>query len=123
MALRRAAWVIMALLSSAAANAQVVESNPWFVRGGFTPAFILPTNPFLADAASQQIDKAPSVTLEVGRRTDGSSQWHELYGMPSYGFGFSLTSFRNGSEHARPVEAYAFFNWPFASLTKRLDLT
>ena len=106
-------------------RAQSIESNPWFVRGGVTPAFILPTNPFTRspNQPSQQIDKAPSVTLEVGRRTDGSSEWHELYGMPSYGFGFSLASFRNGVEHARPVEAYAFFSWPFASLTNRLDLT
>jgi hypothetical protein len=124
MALRRAMCLLTALLWSAVpASAQVAENNPWFIRGGFTPALILPTNPFPADADGQQINKAPSATLEVGRRTDGSSDWHELYGMPSYGFGLSLTSFRNGSEHARPVEAYAFFSWPFLSLTKRLDLT
>ncbi len=125
MAFRHATWLVVALLWPAAAAAQSTESNPWFVRGGVTPAFILPTNPFPSspNQPSRQIDKAPSVTLEVGRRTDGSSEWHELYGMPSYGFGFSLASFRNGVEHARPVEAYAFFSWPFASLTKRLDLT
>jgi lipid A 3-O-deacylase PagL len=123
MAFRRAPWLVMVLLCATAAGAQTTESNPWFVRGGVTPAFILPTNPFPSSPPSQQIDKAPSVTLEVGRRTDGSSEWHELYGMPSYGFGFSLTSFRNGIEHARPVEAYAFFSWPFASFTRRLDLT
>ena len=113
----------MALLWSTVAAAQVPENNPWFVRGGVSPAFILPTNPFPSGPQFQQIDKAPSVTLEIGRRTDGSSEWHELYGMPSYGFGFSLASFRNGIEHARPVEAYAFFSWPFASFTRRLDLT
>jgi hypothetical protein len=125
MAFRHATWLVVALLWPAAAAAQSSESNPWFVRGGVTPAFILPTNPFTTspNQPSQQIDKAPSATLEVGRRTDGSSEWHELYGMPSYGFGFSLASFRNGVEHARPVEAYAFFSWPFASLTNRLDLT
>jgi len=123
MAFRHATWLVVALLWPAAAAAQVVENNPWFIRGGITPAFILPTNPFPSSPSSQQIDKAPSVTLEVGRRTDGSSEWHELYGMPSYGFGFSLASFRNGTEHANPVEAYAFFSWPFASLTRRLDLT
>jgi hypothetical protein len=123
MGLRRASWLAVALLWSAAAAAQVPEGNPWFIRSGFTPAFILPTNPFPSNPPSQQIDKAPSVTFEVGRRTDGSSQWHELYGMPSYGFGFSVASFRNGVEHARPVEAYAFFSWPFASLTRKLDLT
>ena len=123
MALRRATWLLVALLWPMSTQAQVPENNPWFIRGGFTPAFILPTNPFPAEPGSQQIDKAPSVTLEVGRRTDGSSQWHELYGMPSYGVGFSLTSLRNGTEHARPVDAYAYFSWPFATLTRRLALT
>jgi hypothetical protein len=123
MATRHATWLVVALLWSSAAAAQSTGSNPWFVRGGLTPAFILPTNPFPSAPPSQQIDKAPNVTLEVGRRTDGSSEWHELYGMPSYGFGFSLASFRNGVEHARPVEAYAFFSWPFVSFTRRLDLT
>ena len=123
MALRRATWVLVALLWPTLAHAQIPENNPWFIRGGFTPAFILPTNPFPVEPGSQPIDKAPSVTLEVGRRTDGSSQWHELYGMPSYGFGFSLTSFRNGTEHARPVDAYGYFSWPFASFTRRLALT
>jgi hypothetical protein len=123
MACRHATWLVVALLWSAAAAAQSSENNPWFVRGGVSPAWILPTNPFSSDETSGQITRAPSATLEVGRRTDGSSEWHELYGMPSYGIGFSLASFRNGIEHARPVEAYAFFSWPFASLTKRLDLT
>jgi hypothetical protein len=123
MALRRTAWLLVTLLWSASANAQISDSNPWFIRGGFTQAFILPTNPFPAEPGSQQIDRAPSVTLEVGRRTDGSREWHELYGMPSYGFGFSMASLRNGTEHARPVDAYAFFSWPFLSLTQRLDLT
>jgi hypothetical protein len=123
MATRHAPWLVVVLLWSTAAAAQSTGSNPWFVRGGVTPAFILPTNPFPSSPASQQIDKAPSVTLEVGRRTDGSSEWHELYGMPSYGFGFSVASFRNGIEHARPVEAYAYFSWPFVSFTRRLDLT
>src|SRR5262245_21132900 len=125
MSFRHATWLAALLLWPATAAAQVAEANPWFVRGGINPAFIVLTNPFLTGAndAANRIDWAPTVTLEVGRRTDGSSEWHELYGMPSYGFGFSLASFRNGIEHARPVEAYAFFSWPFASFTSRLDLT
>src|SRR5215831_10833062 len=119
MLVRCATWLVLTLAWSTAAVGQTTDVNPWFVRGGFTPAFILPTNPFPADPPSQQINKAPSVSLEVGRRTDGSSKWHELYGMPSYGFGFSLTWFRKGIEHARPVEAYALFSWPFSSFTKR----
>src|SRR5215831_11048353 len=100
MLVRGATWLVLTLVWSTAAVAQTTDVNPWYVRGGFTPAFILPTNPFPANSPSEQINKAPSVTLEVGRRTDGSSKWHKLYGMPSYGFGFSLTSFRNGIERS-----------------------
>lgn len=110
------------LLASGPAQAQGGGDNPWFVRGGLTPAFVISTNPF-ESSAGDVIDRAPNVTLEVGRRTNGSSSWHELYGMPSYGFGFSLASFRNGVEHARPVEAYGFFSWPFYSFSDRLDVT
>jgi Lipid A 3-O-deacylase (PagL) len=128
-----ARWLSIAcvlLLGSEPALAQSGGDNPWFVRGGITPAFVISTNPFVSggDETSGRtdvnvIDRAPNVTLEVGRRTNGSSSWHELYGMPSYGFGFSLASFRNGVEHARPVEAYGFFSWPFYSFSDRLDVT
>ena len=120
--------IACALLLAAPAAAQSDGDNPWFVRGGVTPAFVIATNPFssgprgAADAANV-IDRAPNVTLEVGRRTDGRRSWHELYSMPSYGVGFSLASFRNSIEHARPVEAYAFFSWPFVSFSERLDVT
>lgn len=66
---------------------------------------------------------APGFTLEVGRRTDGSKAWHELYNMPSYGFGISTVAFENHGELIRPLEAYTFFSWPFARLTERLDMT
>ena len=43
--------------------------------------------------------------------------------MPSYGFGVSTASFQSNAERTRPMEAYGFFSWPFASFTERLDLT
>ena len=115
------------LCCSAGAHAQTVdvrEANPWFARVGLAPSLVLPTNPFqIGQAVSSPVAWAPNVTLEVGHRTDGTSAWHALYGMPSYGFGFSTASFRDGAGSVKPLEAYAFFSWPFASLADRLDLT
>ena len=108
-----------------AVSGQIVGSNPWFVRAGIAPGYILPDNPFLltVNGAGDPARLAPNLTLEIGRQTDGSQDWHALYGMPSYGFGVSLVSFRNGFETGRPVEAYTFFSWPFARLSQRLTVT
>jgi Lipid A 3-O-deacylase (PagL) len=122
----RETFVACLLLSWPTATcAQDVDNNLWFVRGSITPAFILPTNPFgtIANPASDPIGLAPNVTLEVGRRTDGTSMWHGLYGTPSYGFGFSFVPLPNSSENGTPLEAYTFFSWPFARLNDRVQLT
>jgi hypothetical protein len=104
---------------------QGLEASPWFTRVGFTPAYVFETNPFsLSEApADKQIRSAPSITIEMGRQTDGSRDWHHLYGMPSYGFGVSLASPGNGSQISRPVDAYTFFSWPFARLSERVQVT
>jgi lipid A 3-O-deacylase PagL len=105
--------------------AQGVDGSLWFVRGGITPAFILSPNPFetRTDPARDPIGLAPNVTLEIGRRTDGMSAWHKLYGQPSYGFGFSFLPLPKRDENGRPLEAYTFFSWPFARLSDRLQVT
>jgi len=107
------------------AYGQGFETNLWFVRGGATPAYILPTNPFETSAggASDPIHWAPNLTVEIGRRTDGTSKWHKLYGTPSYGFGFSLVPLPKSIENGRPLEAYTFFSWPFARLSDQLQVT
>jgi Lipid A 3-O-deacylase (PagL) len=106
-------------------EAQNVESNLWFVRGGVTPAFIVATNPFevQGNGTRDSIGVAPNVTMEIGRRTDGTSAWHDLYGTPSYGFGFSFVSLPNSGENSRPLEAYTFFSWPFARLNDCVQVT
>jgi Lipid A 3-O-deacylase (PagL) len=110
---------------AAVSSAQNVDSTSWFVRTGVTSAYILPANPFMAspDHPGGAIRWGQNLTFEIGRQTDGNEQWHQLYGVPSYGFGVSVASFRNDVEHARPVEAYTFFSWPFARLSDRVDLT
>jgi Lipid A 3-O-deacylase (PagL) len=101
------------------------DGNPWFVRCGVTADHILMTNPFARteDHGDGVIDRGHDLTFEIGRQTDGREEWHPLYGMPSYGVGLSISSFRNDVVHSRPVDAYAFFSWPFAQLTDHLDVT
>jgi len=108
----------------AIAYAQTTGANPWFVRAGITPAYILPDNPFALDhEAADPATTAPNLTFEIGRTTDGSQPWHHVYRMPSYGFGLSFVSYRNGPETGHPVEAYTFFSYPFAHLAERFDVT
>jgi hypothetical protein len=104
--------------------AQSVASSPWFVRSGVSSAHIFSANPYAnPDHPGGPINWGSNLTFEIGRQTDGNAEWHQLYGVPSYGFGFSLASFGNDVEHARPREAYTFFSWPFAHFTDRIDMT
>jgi hypothetical protein len=97
--------------------------NPWFVRTGMTSAFIFGANPYAnAGHPGGTINSGQDLTVEIGRQTDGRAEWHQLYGVPSWGFGFSLGSFRNDVVHAQPTEAYTFFSWPFTRFTDRLDM-
>jgi len=124
-ALRLIGVLIVALSIPATGSTQTAPSTPWFVRTGATSGYILPANPFMASAdhPGGAIHWGQNLTFEIGRQTDGNQDWHQLYGVPSYGFGFSVASFSNDVAHARPVEAYTFFSWPFARLGDRLDLT
>jgi hypothetical protein len=104
---------------------QALQSGDWFTRLGFTPAYVLPTNPFAAADrhADAHVQWTPSMTFEIGRQTDGSREWHHLYGLPSYGFGFSVASFGDSSGAGRPLDAYTFFSWPFARPSERVHVT
>jgi hypothetical protein len=117
--------LLVVALSAANADAQTSDDNLWFVRGGLTPSFILPTNPFSLSNPQNVSPNAwaPGFTVEVGRRTDGSKDWHQNYNLPSYGFGISTATFENHGEIVRPLEAYTFFSWPFARMSSRLSMT
>ena len=97
--------------------------NPWFVRTGLMSGAILPTNPFALGASPGHVDWGSSVTLEIGRRTDGTSAWHEIYNRPEYGVGFSVAPFLSGARPVQAREAYGFFSWPFATIANGLDVT
>jgi hypothetical protein len=50
------------------------------------------------------------MTFEIGTQTDGSRDWHHLYGLPTYGFGVPVASFDDGIEAGRPLDAYTVFS-------------
>ena len=115
-------WLCFALWPADEAYGQASGPSPWFTRVGFTPAYVVATNPFSTSGqAAERIGSAPSITVEMGRQTNGSRDWHHLYGLPAYGFGVSVASIGNGV--SRPVDAYTFFSWPFARPSERLHLT
>src|SRR5215813_12019958 len=95
--------LLLALLIPRATFAQ--DASPWFTRAGFAPAYVVSNNPFLLTTSpvEQQVGAVPSMTLEIGRQTDGSRAWHHAYGLPSYGFGFSIASPGSGGV-SRPVD-------------------
>jgi len=121
----RAVVCALCLWPSASLAQSSERGNEWFLRTGVTTARIFSDNPFVssAHASGSPVRWGPNLTVEVGRQTDGSQEWHHLYGIPSWGLGFSLASFSNGAHHTRPIEAYTFFSWPFARLNDRMDLT
>jgi lipid A 3-O-deacylase PagL len=108
-----------------AGSGEDLKGGQWFTRVGLTPAFVLPKNPFETSGtlADEHTHRLSSMTFEIGKQTDGSRDWHHLYGLPTYGFGFSVASFGDGDETGRPLDAYTFFSWPFARLSKRIQLT
>jgi hypothetical protein len=113
-----------AVTSANIAYGQARDTSPVFTRVGFTPAHVIATNPFSvgdAAAANRDVRNVPSLTLEIGRQTDGSREWHHLYGLPAYGVGVAMASL--GSGVSRPVDAYTFFSWPFAHFNDHLQMT
>ena len=116
--------VVATLLWARVGYGQAPDSSPIFTRVGFSPAYVVATNPFAVSGAmpaGREVHAVPSLTLEIGRQTDGSQPWHHAYGLPSYGVGVSVGSI--GSGVSRPVDAYTFFSWPFARPSERLHIT
>src|SRR5437867_1163281 len=115
----------LSVLTAGSTFAQSAEPNDWFTRVGFSPAYVVAANPFASsDAPSdRQVGSAPSITIEMGRQTNGSREWHRMYGLPSYGFGVSIASPGNGGAITRPMDAYTFFSWPFSQPSDRVQIT
>jgi len=110
----------------AGAHAQDVQPlrDPWFVRFGYTPGFVLPVAPFVSgeNAAGTPIERYRSVTVEVGWQTSGDRPGHRVNQFPSWGVGLRAGRFDLREEVGDPVSVYTFASWPFARPTERLHL-
>jgi hypothetical protein len=98
-------WLVMTWAH--AGSGEDLKGGQWFTRVGLTPAFVPPNNPFETSRtpADEHTQCLSSMTFEIGRQTDGSRDWHHLYGLPTYGFGFSVASFGDGDETGQPLDA------------------
>jgi len=52
---------------------------------------------------------ARAMTVEVGRQTDGTRDWHRVYNYPSYGVGFLRRPVDHERELGHPFGRTAFF--------------
>src|SRR5438477_11915372 len=86
------------------AEAETASPNPWFLRVGYSPAHVLAASPFGTGR-----NEARTLTVELGRQTDGTSAWHRVYNYPSYGVGVYVGRFDHERELGRPVATYGFF--------------
>src|SRR5713101_2021140 len=84
------------------------SKNSWFLRVGYSPARVLTASPFGTGA-----NDARTLTVELGRQTDGTRDWHRVYNYPSYGVGFYVGRFVHERGLGYPLATYGFFSWPF----------
>jgi hypothetical protein len=91
--------------------------NLWFVRAGYAPVYVEASSHFVAGD-----NVARTMTVEIGRQTDGTRDWHRVYNYPSYGVGFYAGRFDHKEELGHPYAAYGFFSWPFP-VSNRVQVT
>ncbi len=107
------------ILLLCAVSAQAGDDFPGpsnFLRGGYQVGRVLATNDFLSgdNQNGEPIDSFQSIRLEYGWQTDGSQDWHHVYGFPSFGIGLYGSDYIGTEELGQPTSLYGFFDWPLA---------
>lgn len=103
-----------------AQSGQVEKAKGHFLRAGYQPGYVLPTNSFVKgdNLRGEPIEWYHAVRLEFGWQSDGSEVWQQIYNAPSYGIGLYGANFFNDEEVGTPSALYGFFNWPFKRWTR-----
>jgi len=85
---------------------------------------VLPTNDFLKgdNKSGKPVDYFQSASLQFGIETDGRKLWQQLYGYPTWGFGFYGVNFFNPEELGNPSAIYGFFNAPIIKRFNRWSI-
>ncbi len=97
-----------------------VKSLRFFYQAGK----VLPTNDFLKgeNKKGKPIDYYQSASLQYGIETDGRKLWQQLYGYPTWGFGFYGVNFFDSEELGTPSAIYTFINAPIIKRFKRWSI-
>ncbi len=97
-----------------------VKSLRFFYQAGR----VLPTNGFLEgdNKKGEPIDYYQSASLQYGIETDGRKLWQQIYGYPTWGFGFYGVNFFDSDELGTPSAIYAFINAPLIKRFKRWSI-
>jgi hypothetical protein len=93
------------------------STNTWFMRVGYSPR-----RGVVPDSLASGANAARTLTVDIGRQTDGTRTWHRIYNYPSYGVGMFIGRFDSEQTLGRPLAAYGFFSWPFP-LSRRAQVT
>ncbi len=85
---------------------------------------VLQTNDFLKgeNKTKKPIDYFQSASLQYGIETDGRKLWQQIYGYPTWGFGYYGVNFFDSEELGTPSAIYAFINAPIIKRFKRWSL-
>src|SRR4051794_5805114 len=102
---------------AAAAGGDATTDDSWFARVAFSPSHVVAASDFQSGD-----EGARAVSIELGRQTNGSADWHRVYNYPSYGFGLYAARFGHDRKLGRPLAAYGFFSWPFP-IARRAQLS
>jgi len=84
------------------------STNGWFVRVASSWTRVLTPSNFVSGE-----NVARTLTVDIGRQTDGTRDWHRMYNYPSYGVGVFIGRFDQHRELGHPFATYGFFSWPF----------
>ena len=85
---------------------------------------VFQTNKFLEgeNAMGKAVDNYHAFSLQYGIETDGRKMWQQLYGYPTWGFGFYSVTFFNDAELGAPIAIYSFINAPLIKRFKRWSI-
>jgi len=115
--------IILFSVSSYASDSTKVDKNRYVksLRFFYQAGSVLPTNNFLKgeNETGEPIDYYQSFSLQYGIETDGRKLWQQLYGYPTWGFGFYSVNFFSPNELGTPSAIYSYINAPLIKRFKR----
>jgi len=118
--------ILVLTVSTQAADTTIVKKNRYAksLRLFYQAGSVLPTNSFVEgdNAAGEPIDYYQAVSLQYGIETDGRKLWQQLYGYPTWGFGFYSVNFFSPNELGTPSAIYTFINAPLIKRFKHWSI-